>query len=285
MLELLVQLGVTDGENIITLFDRCRDNENVAVLKCEKSGVIFLSDSEAVKQDYYENKKLAKESRCMTVKEDLVYNKARFRMLSQMMANKSWLDIGAGTGGALDQFSQIAQKTVAVEPIKAARVELEKSGYVVYPSVYDVPDNNFEIATLFHVFEHMTNPIGTLKEIHSKLANNGRIIVEVPHANDLLISFFKDEEFYRHTFWSEHLILHTRNSLKLFLKEAGFTNVVIKGHQRYPLSNHLHWLNKGAPAGHIKWNMLNSDDLLESYANMLSSIDMNDSLIAFADRK
>jgi hypothetical protein len=104
----------------------------------------------------------------------------------------------------------------------------------------------------------------------------------VPHAKDFLISFLDLDVFKSFTFWSEHLILHTRDSLKIFLESAGFSNICIKSYQRYPLANHLHWLAKGKPGGHIVWDYLRTAELDTAYANMLAKIDISDTLIAVA---
>jgi len=110
------------------------------------------------------------------------------------------------------------------------------------------------------------------------------LIVEVPHANDFLISFLNLQAFKEFTFWSEHLILHTRQSLEIFLREAGFKNIRIQGFQRYPLANHLHWLAKGKAGGHKHWHHLQTDELNRAYASMLASLDKTDTLIAVAEK-
>jgi hypothetical protein len=112
----------------------------------------------------------------------------------------------------------------------------------------------------------------------------GKIIVEVPHANDFLFSFLDLEEFKKFTFWSEHLVLHNRTSLSAFLSRANFKNIVITGFQRYNLANHLHWLKEKKPSGHIKWSMLATDQLDSAYSSMLEKIDMTDTLIAIAKK-
>jgi hypothetical protein len=112
----------------------------------------------------------------------------------------------------------------------------------------------------------------------------GKIIVEVPHAKDFLIDFLNLETFKAFTFWSEHLILHTRASLETFLQESGFKNIVIKGFQRYPLANHLYWLSQGKPGGHQHWHYLTTKELDKGYADMLASLDKTDTLIAIAEK-
>ena len=135
---------------------------------------------------------------------------------------------------------------------------------------------------MFHVFEHLIDPINTLKVLKNKMAIGGKIIIEVPHAKDFLLSLLDLETFKAFTFWSEHLILHTRESLRVFLEKGGFSNVTVKGYQRYPLANHLHWLAKGKPAGHIIWDHLRTVMLDTEYENMLAQIDLTDTLIATA---
>lgn len=55
----------------------------------------------------------------------------------------------------------------------------------------------------------------------------------------------------------------------------------IKHIQRYPLSNHLYWLSKGKPAGHVKWgNFLDSEELSKAYENQLASLQATDTIIA-----
>ena len=87
-------------------------------------------------------------------------------------------------------------------------------GYNVHASIEDAEQNFFDVVTMFHVFEHLKNPIETLKSIRGKMAIGAKIIIEVPHANDFLISFLDNDKFKSFTFWSEHLILHTRKSFR-----------------------------------------------------------------------
>jgi hypothetical protein len=209
--------------------------------------------------------------------EDNVRRAEQFRSI---IANKNWIDVGTGAGAILELLSPVAAKTIAVEPQKNARDMLREGGYNVYASIEDVPDADCEVATLFHVFEHLIEPIGTLESLRSKMSPGATLIIEVPHADDVLLTFFNLEAFKEFTFWSEHLILHTRESLRRFLEKAGFEQICIMGFQRYPLANHLHWLAEGKPGGHIAWDFLRTDSLDESYGHMLARVDKTDTLIA-----
>ncbi len=138
--------------------------------------------------------------------------------------------------------------------------------------------------TLFHVFEHLDNPSQLLKLCYKKLKKYGSIIIEVPHAKDALLTTYNSDSFRKFTLWSEHIILHTNESLNLFLNDASFKLNRIEGFQRYPLSNHLYWLAYNKPGGHEIWNHLNSVDIENAYSNALKCNNSTDTIIAFATK-
>ncbi len=108
----------------------------------------------------------------------------------------------------------------------------------------------------------------------------GILVVEVPHANDLLISQQQCKLFIEFTLWSRHLVLHTRDSLQKLLGAAGFQDIQIKGVQRYGLANHLTWLSDGRPGGHKgRLSLLESQGLTQAYE---AALDCTDTLVAMA---
>ncbi len=50
--------------------------------------------------------------------------------------------------------------------------------------------------------------------------------------------------------------------------------------QRYPLSNHLHWLARSSPGGHQAWSFLDGDDLSRAYEAKLANLGKTDTLMA-----
>lgn len=284
---LLIELGISTESSIVPYFPKVRDRNDVAVLKCEKSDVILLSSSDHMNMEHYNKREnlnhWGEKDRKVALLSALEDHQRRLEQFKYVIANKKWIDVGTGGGSMLDLLSPIASETFGVEPQDLARKSLTSLGYKVYPSMADVGEKDFEVVSLFHVLEHFQDPVNELKLIRSKMAPGGKIIIEIPHARDFLISFFENEAFKSFSFWSEHLILHTRESLNAFLRAAGFSNITIKGFQRYPLANHLHWLTKEKPSGHIIWQHLRTSGLDNSYADMLAGIDKTDTLIAIAE--
>ena len=66
--------------------------------------------------------------------------------------------------------------------------------------------------------------------------------------------------------------------------QAGLRVVAVQHYQRYPLSNHLHWLSQGKPGGHQRWAFLDTPEMARAYANTLAALGKTDTLIAHLER-
>ena len=162
-------------------------------------------------------------------------------------------------------------------------MQLNSDSITCVTSLEDIDDMSFDVCVSFHVLEHLPDPVEVLSKIKKKLTSGGRLIVEVPHANDFLLSTIKNEPFKQFTLWSQHLILHTRESLRRMLAYTGFQNIEIHGVQRYPLSNHLNWLANGKPGGHkSSLGLIDNYVLDEAYSASLARIDATDTIVAVA---
>jgi len=286
--EILLSLNICNESSLENYHPRVRDRDDVSVMKCRESGVIFLSRTDHMDISYYNKKSKYKYhsvgDRLHAVNSGVADTERRINQFKGVIANKRWLEIGAGVGAVLDALSPYAAEVTTVEPQEISRKMLQELGYDVYSDVKKLPKSVFDVVTLFHVFEHFVSPIQELIEIESKMISGGKLIIEVPHANDFLLSFLENEEFKEFTLWAEHLILHTRYSLKRFIEEAGFININISGIQRFPLANHLYWLVKGKPGGHHKWDCLRNMNIDTAYSNLLGQLDMTDTLLAVAEK-
>lgn len=289
IVETLCQWGICDEAQIEDYYPRVRDRDDVSVLRCQKSGVIFTSTSRHMDMSHYAEKHefphyWKEDNRDRALVDSFADDSRRKNQFLPMISNKQWMDVGTGAGGILDQLRGYAGKVVAVEPQQRSLQMLKAQNYEAYSDVAEVPFGDFDVITLFHVFEHLTDPLALLQTAYSKLKVGGKIVIEVPHARDFLFSHLDLEEFKRFTFWSEHLVLHNRASLTAFLQKAHFKSPLISGFQRYNLANHLHWMSKKKPGGHIHWSLLSSPGLDTEYAAMLERLDMTDTLIAVAEK-
>lgn len=279
----LYELGIVHADDVVPYYPRVRDRADIAVLRDSKTGVIFLNATDHMDIAHYEHMDdgsywggETRERALELYQED---DERRASQFGPLITGKDFIDVGCGTGGLLDRVRPTARSAAGVEPQGYAREELEKLGYPMYRLPSEAPEEHFDIAGLFHVFEHMTEPLKTLKEVRGLLRPHGMLVLEVPHARDVLL---KIDAFKAFTLWSEHLVLHTKESLRTYLETAGFKDIKVEGFQRYSLANHIGWLVDEEPGGQKRHVAL--DTSKEAYVELLKESDQTDTLIAFATK-
>lgn len=275
----LYDLGIVrKGE---PFFPRTRDRADVSVLK-DEAGVIFLDSIDHMSVAHYEGLSIEEAWGAKERTEALAATRAddaRRAAYVSALHPKQYIDIGCGLGGTMELLAGDVPHISGVEP-QADILALLKSRFAMYASIDEVP-GQFDVASLFHVFEHLTEPMATLKKVHERLVPGGRVIIEVPHARDALLAL---DAFKAFSLWSEHLVLHTRQSLEIYLEKAGFHNLEIQGVQRYPLANHVRWLVEGLPGGQKTLPQFGDQKLTAAYEAYLIAHDATDTLLAIAQK-
>jgi len=264
----LLSLKLINKLNLKILSNNTR-GKKIKVIKDLKSKIIFLE-----KYITYKYPKTPYDKH-----EDF----GRVNQFRKILKNKHILDFGCSWGGFLKKiknYKSINGVEVRKECINYIQNNIKK---INISSDINSFDRKFDVITMFQVLEHIPYQIDTLKILKSKLKNRGKIIIEVPHAEDFLIVQKGLKEFKKFTFWHEHLILHTYKSLRFILLKSGFKNINIKYFQRYNFSNHLGWFLEGKPGGHIFYKKIVSDRLNSSYCENLRILGQTDTLIAIAE--
>ena len=124
--------------------------------------------------------------------------------------------------------------------------------FTIFDTIQKLPEKA-DIVTMFHVLEHLKDPIESLKEIKKYLNPNGKIIIEVPNSNDALLKLYRSKSFANFVFWSCHLFVYNPKNLKQIVQKSGLKVKKIRYIQRYSLMNHMYWLLKHKAGGHKIW--------------------------------
>lgn len=262
-----------------------RDDPSMTVLECATCRLVTLSSLDHIREGHYEHSGMhgaslpTIESWLRDCESD---DQRRFEMLRAELVNSNVLDFGCGAAGFLVKARTLARDVVGVEPELRVR-EFWADRLSVYPSLDNV-SGTYDLITAFHVVEHLSDPRGMLQTLATRLSGAGRIVVEVPSADDALLTLFDCDAFQQFTYWSQHLFLFTAESLQRLATQAGLRVISVQQYQRYPLSNHLYWLSRELPGGHRHWGFLDSQALRDAYAAALSQIGKCDTLIAYLDR-
>ncbi len=292
------RLNLISKSNLIAINKKTRDKP-IKVLKDIKTKIILL-EKNLTSEDYYSTLKSKDDNRktLEKAKSKISFVKTfsgniktskidddtrRVIQFKQMVKNKDLLDFGCGWGGYLDKVKN-AKSLSGIEIRKECLNFLKKKNKKFRVSnEFSYFSKNFDIITMFHVLEHSPYQVKILKSLKSKLNPKGKIIIEVPHAEDFLILQDELQEFKDFHFWSEHLVLHTKNSLKYVLKKAGFKKIKVYYYQRYNFSNHLGWFLNRKPGGHNLYKKNINKNLNEAYCENLKKLGQTDTLIAIAE--
>lgn len=278
------KINLLDQKNFVIINNKTRD-KNCKVFKDTKTGVIVLEKNyhnkiSYEKSRYYkinQNKKILGFNTLTKNNEDLI----RYNLFKKHIKNKKVCDFGCNFGQFLKIIKPRAKEVYGVE-INASAHRYLKNSFQIKKKIKDFK-LKFNTITMFHTLEHLTDQVNLLKTIKSKLVDRGKIIIEVPHANDFLINF-GPKKFKDFSFWSQHLVLHTKTSLKKILKISGFKKINVFGFQRYNYANHFYWMNYKKPGGHLILNDKFDEELLKLYELFLKKYNYNDTLIAVASK-
>jgi 2-polyprenyl-3-methyl-5-hydroxy-6-metoxy-1,4-benzoquinol methylase len=129
------------------------------------------------------------------------------------------LEIGAGTGAFANAMQLKGWNVTALEPDPTSRQKaLENYSIKLLPSeqLFDLPAQNFDVITLWHVLEHVHDLKGYLEAFSKLLKRNGRIIIAVPNYTSF------DAQYYK-SYWAaydvpRHLYHFSPESMQLLCK-------------------------------------------------------------------
>jgi SAM-dependent methyltransferase len=191
------------------------------------------------------------------------------------------LEIGASTGAFLELLK--GKDRCGVEPSDVHRRFLEQFCANTYRDLSDVPEEPcFETICLFHVFEHIKNPLEFLKQCARRLKKGGHVIIEVPYIEDPLLKLYNCAAFKEFYFQPMHPYVYSKRSLEHVFSQAGFRVKEFIYYQRYGLDNHLTWLAKGKAGGDPALSSIFRDQ--SSYKTDLERAQITDTIICVATR-
>ena len=151
-----------------------------------------------------------------TVKKWSLQKKVRL-ILSHNSQAGSLLDVGAGTGEFLKAAKEKSWKVTGVEPNQNAVALAQEKGIVLYPELKDLINQKFDVITLWHVLEHISNLEEVVKELSELLKPGGILVIAVPNYNSYDAKHYK--EFWAAYDTPRHLWHFSKNAIIDLFKE------------------------------------------------------------------
>ena len=91
----------------------------------------------------------------------------------------------------------------------------------------NLPENSYDLVTLWDVIEHLTQPIDTLKQCHRIIKKDGHIVINYPDYTSWPARILK----WKWPFWlSVHLTYFDPKTVKELLSQSGFKTVHTSKH-------------------------------------------------------
>jgi 2-polyprenyl-3-methyl-5-hydroxy-6-metoxy-1,4-benzoquinol methylase len=154
------------------------------------------------------------------------------------------LDLGCGNGAYLLLLKKMGWDVIGVDMNDNVSREVKEAKIPVLTGELEelkLEENSFDLITLWHVLEHLHDPLKTLKLVHRLVKDDGILFVEVPNNTSALSRLFKSNWFA----WDlpRHLCHFSPTSLSKMLNQAGFEITMIRHLSKNTLGKSIaYWL-------------------------------------------
>lgn len=238
-MEYLENCPICSGETMYP-FLSCKDylltEEVFTIVQCSKCGFRFTNPRPLAAQlgKYYKSDEYISHSDSRTGIFNRIYQavrtltiKRKYRLLQSLYQNGSLLDIGCATGDFLLYMQYKGWSVTGIEPDENARLKATTRGLNVFDENFldQLDAGSFDIITLWHVLEHVSELQERMRQIMRLLKPGGRLVIAVPNSHSFDALHYKEN-------WAgydvpRHLYHFTRTTMKMLIQNSGLEFVGI----------------------------------------------------------
>jgi SAM-dependent methyltransferase len=158
-----------------------------------------------------------------------LFRQDRMNRIQRYVSSGRLIDIGSGTGMFLKTAREYGFDVEGLELSKKAATfgnatwELDIKQGNLHESVF--PPDRYDVVTLWHVFEHLHDPLVAIRQLYDMVKPGGMLVVAVPNFTSIQARLFRARWF--HLDVPRHLFHHTPDSIGMIAKAAGFKTIEI----------------------------------------------------------
>jgi 2-polyprenyl-3-methyl-5-hydroxy-6-metoxy-1,4-benzoquinol methylase len=230
--------------NQIGFSNSCKDNtvsnKNFSIWYCNQCTLKFTQDVPSQNEigAYYASDNYISHSDTNKGFINRIYHLVRSRTLATKgklvmqqtkMASGSILDVGCGTGAFLNKMKTNDWQITGLEPDAIARKKA-KDLYAIQPlqadEIYNLPHNNYDAISLWHVLEHVHDLHGYIAAFEKLLKPDGKLFIAVPNYTSYDATKYQDN-------WAaydvpRHLYHFSPKSMQVLLQQHGLKLTTIQ---------------------------------------------------------
>ena len=135
------------------------------------------------------------------------------------LSNKSILDVGCGTGQFVRMMAEKTKLIKGIDKSEECINTAQSKGLNCSSQDFMLESKSYDVITMWHLIEHLLNPIEFIEHSYRLLSPGGWLIIETPVIGSISNSF---GENWRYFMPIEHINLFTQNSLFNKCVDSGF---------------------------------------------------------------
>lgn len=147
----------------------------------------------------------------------------RLKRLENHVRKGKLLDVGCANGTFLSVAREHGWDAAGYEISEYAASKAKDRGFRVYAGLddSDLRAATYDLVTMWHVLEHITNPRFILTKVHELLKPSGMVVIEVPDVGSK--PAIQQKENWHFVKPPEHLYYFDKNTLSKLLELTGFS--------------------------------------------------------------
>lgn len=211
-------------------------NDTFTLMQCSTCRLVFLADitiDEAYYKKYYDTgyyESRATDNLISQAVTKLTHwsrqqkNKYLLKSAPKRTQALKILDVGSGDGSFLESLDEHSFEKYGIEINKEGIALSRGEKFTLYEkdiTEIDFGKKKFDIITLWHVLEHLTNPRLVFKKMHEILADDGIIVFATPNTDSL--GFHLGKKYWFHLDSPRHLMLFNMKTVQFVCEKTGFT--------------------------------------------------------------
>jgi len=216
------------SQEVTVLANHSRSGEPLRTIMCRECGLVWSDHLPHNPRDFYENDYRISYKGQYSPKPKHILRAgnvalSRHQKIEQLLTTPmAILDVGSGGGEFAYLLQTLGHQVQGVEPNNGyAEYSIGEYGLNVQVGFVQeviIPQQSFDLITIWHVLEHTDNPFAVLTKLHAFLKPQGILVVEVPNIEAI-------SQSPKSTFHEAHIFNFNIATLTKLAEKADFTEI------------------------------------------------------------